>query len=251
MVFGFPLSGSLSSGGNFTSGLVSALRGLRDAAGEVQITAPVQPGNSGGPLMDASGLVIGVVQAKLDALRTARITGDIAQNVNFAISLEVLADFLAKNRVAFQDSSSSAPLDTARVAELAQSFTYYIECRGRSQQATASSSTKAEPPIAATRPPIASSQASVIGSASQFSINCALARTPTEIAICTNPQLKALDGKHSQAYSSVKERLSPTGFSFVQRNQIQWIQERERKCGDSVDCLTQEISKRISELNRL
>ena len=137
MVFGFPLSGSLSSGGNFTSGLVSALRGLRDAAGEIQITAPVQPGNSGGPLMDASGLVIGVVQAKLDALRTARITGDIPQNVNFAISLEVLADFLAKNRVAFQDSSSSAPLDTARVAALAQSFTYYIECRGRSQQATA------------------------------------------------------------------------------------------------------------------
>ena len=251
MVFGFPLSGSLSSGGNFTSGLVSALRGLRDAAGEIQITAPVQPGNSGGPLMDASGLVIGVVQAKLDALRTARITGDIPQNVNFAISLEVLADFLAKNRVAFQDSSSSAPLDTARVAELAQSFTYYIECRGRSQQATASSSTKVEPPIAATRPPIASSQAPVIGSASQFSINCALARTPAEIAICTNPQLKALDGKHSQAYSSVKERLSPTGFAFVQRNQIQWIQERERKCGDSVDCLTQEISKRISELNRL
>src|SRR5262249_1259814 len=65
MVFGFPLTGSLSSSGNFTSGIVSALRGLRDAAGVLQITAPVQPGNSGGPLMDASGLVIGVVQAKL------------------------------------------------------------------------------------------------------------------------------------------------------------------------------------------
>ena len=96
MVFGFPLAGSLSSGGNFTSGHVSALRGLKDAAGELQITAPVQQGNSGGPLMDASGLVIGVVQAKLDALRSAISTGDIPQNVNFAISLEVLADFLAK-----------------------------------------------------------------------------------------------------------------------------------------------------------
>ena len=40
MVFGFPLTGSLSSTGNFTSGLVSGLRGLRDAAGELQITAP-------------------------------------------------------------------------------------------------------------------------------------------------------------------------------------------------------------------
>ena len=52
MVFGFPLSGSLTSGGNFTSGLVSGLRGLRDAAGEIQITAPVQPGNSGGEYRD-------------------------------------------------------------------------------------------------------------------------------------------------------------------------------------------------------
>ncbi len=137
MVFGFPLTGSLSSGGNFTSGLVSGLRGLRDAAGEIQITAPVQPGNSGGPLMDASGLVIGVVQAKLDALRAARVTGDIPQNVNFAISLDVVADFLAKNRVAFRDGVPAAPLDTARVAELAQSFTYRVECRGTTRQALA------------------------------------------------------------------------------------------------------------------
>ncbi len=146
MVFGFPLAGSLTSGGNFTSGLVSGLRGLRDAAGEIQITAPVQPGNSGGPVMDASGLVIGVVQAKLDALRSAIATGDIPQNVNFAISLEVLADFLAKNRVGFRDATVAAALDTARLAELAQSFTYRVECRGKSQQAAASPGAKPKPP---------------------------------------------------------------------------------------------------------
>ena len=91
--------------------------------------------------MDASGLVIGVVQAKLDALRSARVTGDIPQNVNFAISLEVLADFLATNKVPFRDGATSSALDTARVAELAQSFTYRVECRGRSQQAKAPPST--------------------------------------------------------------------------------------------------------------
>ena len=138
MVFGYPLTGALSSGGNFTSGNVSALRGLRDAAGEIQITAPVQSGNSGGPLMDASGLVVGVVQAKLDALRVVRATGDIPQNVNFAVSLEVLADFLAKNRVAFRDGAVSAPLDTARVAELAKSFTHLVVCLGKSKQALTS-----------------------------------------------------------------------------------------------------------------
>ena len=68
MVFGFPLSGSLTSGGNFTSGLVSGLRGLLDSVGEIQITAPVQPGNSGGPVMDASGSVIGGGEARCAAL---------------------------------------------------------------------------------------------------------------------------------------------------------------------------------------
>jgi hypothetical protein len=140
MVFGFPLTGSLSSGGNFTSGIVSALRGLKDAAGEIQITAPVQPGNSGGPLLDTSGLVVGVVQAKLDALRTAIVTGDIPQNVNFAVSLRVLTDFLTKNGVAFRDGMSSEKLDTAGVAAVAQGFTYRIECRGGSRQANASPS---------------------------------------------------------------------------------------------------------------
>jgi hypothetical protein len=142
MVFGFPLIGSLSSNGNFTSGLVSALRGFRDAAGEIQITAPVQPGNSGGPLMDSSGLVIGVVVSKLDAISTAVATGDIPQNVNFAISLEVVADFLAKNKVSVRDSAISAPVETARVAELAQSFTYRVECQSRSQQAVTTPSKK-------------------------------------------------------------------------------------------------------------
>lgn len=131
-VFGFPLVGALSSSGNFTSGLVSALRGLKDAPGELQITAPVQPGNSGGPLIDSSGLVIGVVQAKLDAIRTAIAIGDIPQNVNFAISRDVLVKFLAKNKVSFAEGAVSKPLDTERLAELAQSFTYRVVCNPQS-----------------------------------------------------------------------------------------------------------------------
>lgn len=151
MVFGFPLAGSLSSSGNFTSGLISAVRGLRDAAGELQITAPVQPGNSGGPLMDASGLVIGVVQSKLDALRSAIATGDIPQNINFAISLAVLTDFLVKNRVAFRTGAVSPTLDTARVAELAQSFTYRIECQRRPLRAISPNLKRQSPPAQTSR----------------------------------------------------------------------------------------------------
>ena len=129
-VFGFPLTGTLSSSGNFTGGLVSSLQGLRNAAGEIQITAPVQPGNSGGPVMDASGLVVGVVQSKLDAVRAAALTGDMPQNVNFAVALDVLADFLEMNQVPFRSSPRGVNLDTAQVARMAQQFTYRVEWEG-------------------------------------------------------------------------------------------------------------------------
>lgn len=136
-VFGFPLGGALSSTGNFTTGVVSSLRGLRDAAGEIQITAPVQPGNSGGPVLDRAGAVIGVVQGKLDALRAVKATGDIPQNVNFAVSLDVLEDFLAKNSVSFKAANRQAALETTQIAEMAQTFTYKISCTAPSRAAAA------------------------------------------------------------------------------------------------------------------
>lgn len=145
MVFGFPLSGSLSSGGNFTSGLVSGLRGLRDAPGELQVTAPVQPGNSGGPLLDSAGLVIGVVKAKLDAMRTAKAIGDIPQNVNFAIGLQPVLDFLVRHQISFSESPPLPAIEPSAVADAAQGYTYRMECVGRQSGLSAG----AVPPAAA------------------------------------------------------------------------------------------------------
>lgn len=126
--FGFPLTGILSESGNFTSGNVSSLRGMRDSASQIQISTPVQPGNSGGALSDASGAVIGVVVSKLNASAVARTTGDIPQNVNFAVSLQALSDFLRKNNVPVRTVDRGATLDAAQLADLMLGFTHRVEC---------------------------------------------------------------------------------------------------------------------------
>jgi S1-C subfamily serine protease len=68
VVLGYPLSGLLAATANLTVGNVSALAGLGNDSRYLQISAPVQPGNSGGPLLDASGHLIGIVTSKLNAV---------------------------------------------------------------------------------------------------------------------------------------------------------------------------------------
>ncbi len=129
VVAGFPLTGLLSSGLNVTTGTVAALAGPGDDRRLFQMTAPVQPGNSGGPVLDTSGNVVGVVVSKLDAVAVAAINGDIPQNVNFAISLGTLQAFLDSNDVDYQTRASSTAKSNADVAELARAATVQIECR--------------------------------------------------------------------------------------------------------------------------
>ncbi|MGH2340441.1 trypsin-like peptidase domain-containing protein [Segnochrobactraceae bacterium EtOH-i3] len=126
--FGFPLSGVLASSGNFTRGTITATAGLRDDTRQLQISAPVQPGNSGGPLLDASGNVVGVIVAKLDALKVAAIIDDIPQNINFAIKASMAARFLEEQGVAYTASGPAAALQPADLAALAQTFTVAIRC---------------------------------------------------------------------------------------------------------------------------
>jgi uncharacterized protein len=100
VVYGFPLPGVLSSDGNVSTGNVTALTGLGDDSRFLQISAPVQPGNSGGPLLDRNGNVVGIVVSKLNALSVASATGDVPQNVNFAIKASVALAFLETQKVA-------------------------------------------------------------------------------------------------------------------------------------------------------
>jgi S1-C subfamily serine protease len=129
IVFGFPLPDILSASGNLTTGSVSATSGIRDDTRHVQISAPIQPGNSGGPLLDQYGNIIGVVDAKLDAAKVAETTGDIAQNVNFAIKGREVVDFLRRNNVVPKMAGwNILPRTTKSVADSASSFTVQIIC---------------------------------------------------------------------------------------------------------------------------
>ena len=112
-----------------TTGTVSAITGMRDDPGNLQITAPIQPGNSGGPLLDQAGNVVGMVVAKLDAVKATRITGDIPQNVNFAIKGREIIAFLNQSNIAPIISTGSARLATEAIAASAASFTVRIVCR--------------------------------------------------------------------------------------------------------------------------
>jgi len=98
-VLGYPYYTSLDQGLTVTSGNVSALRGADGSSNRVMITAPVQPGNSGGPLLNKKGAVIGVVVSRMDDLAVLEETGTLPQNMNFAVPSGPLLTFLAQNRI--------------------------------------------------------------------------------------------------------------------------------------------------------
>lgn len=128
VAYGFPLAGALSTQGTLSSGIVSALVGLRDDSRLLQISAPIQQGNSGGPLFDRDGHVIGVVSGKINAMRVAALTGDIPQNVNFAIKTHIVTNFLETNGVKFEPATGGKTMEIADIGDKAKAFTFMVTC---------------------------------------------------------------------------------------------------------------------------
>lgn len=131
VAIGYPLTGMLGSEyeASVTTGAVSALSGLGNDTRYLQLTAPVQPGNSGGALLDMSGRLVGVVTAKLNAVAVAGMTGDIPQNVNFALKEAVVRSFLDANSVTYAEASTANAVSAADVGDIAKKFTVLVECR--------------------------------------------------------------------------------------------------------------------------
>ena len=128
VALGFPYAGLLATSPQVTTGAVSALAGIHDDSRVLQLTAPIQPGNSGGPLLDLSGNVVGVVSARINELAIAEATGTLPQNINFAIKSTIIREFLDAHRVDYLTSQSVTKIDPADVGEMATRSTVMLEC---------------------------------------------------------------------------------------------------------------------------
>jgi serine protease Do len=93
---GFPYYSIAGTSLHLTGGNVSALAGVDDDRRFFSFTAPIQPGNSGGPLIDGDGDVLGVVVSRLSESYIAETTGSMPQNINYALSTTELAGFLGR-----------------------------------------------------------------------------------------------------------------------------------------------------------
>lgn len=84
---GFPNPDFQGTTEKYTDGVVSSISGIMDDIRTMQITVPIQPGNSGGALLDKAGNVVGIVVAQLNAAEVFKYTDAIPQNVNFAVKI--------------------------------------------------------------------------------------------------------------------------------------------------------------------
>lgn len=124
---GYPFGDALSSSIKITGGRVSSLSGIGDNTANIQIDAALQPGNSGGPILDKFGNVIGVSVAKLDTEVSLEQFGVLPENVNFGIKLSALKSFLDANEVEYSEGADKA-IDDRQLGQLADAGTVHLSC---------------------------------------------------------------------------------------------------------------------------
>ncbi len=125
---GYPTPALLGRDPKYTNGTVSALSGVGGDASFMQISVPVQPGNSGGPLLNQNGEVIGIVVATADAPAFIQATDSIPQNINWAVK-SVFASAL------FTPPAANAGTDVAPADVIAHvtDATCLVEATGAAQ----------------------------------------------------------------------------------------------------------------------
>jgi len=127
IAFGYPLSQTLSDSVKLTKGIVSSLTGLGNNISQIQIDAAIQPGNSGGPVVNMNGQVVGIASAGLSKLYMAQEANYIPENVNFAVASQTLTAFLKAHKVKVT-SGPSKIYSTKELAKIGEPATIQLFC---------------------------------------------------------------------------------------------------------------------------
>ena len=128
LVSGFPYGELYSNTIKVTGGMVSAVKGMGDDSAQFQMDAAVQPGNSGGPIYDENGNIVGVVVPNLDPLKVAKTIGSLPQNVNFGIKASTVRQFLTSAGLPTKWSNRTERKSTKELAQIAKNQTVMVVC---------------------------------------------------------------------------------------------------------------------------
>jgi serine protease Do len=118
---GYPLGKALSDDLKFTSGIISSLKGLEDDSTRIQVDAALNPGNSGGPIVDEkTGELIAVAVSGLDK--------EITESINFGIKAGSVKNFLDSNQIDIDLSVKKFSLGEIDLASILENATVYTYC---------------------------------------------------------------------------------------------------------------------------
>ncbi len=127
LVAGFPYGDIFSKNIKVTKGIVSSTTGIKDDSGQFQLDAAVQPGNSGGPIYDKYGNIVGVVVAQLNKFKMAKAIGSLPENVNFGIKASTVKQFLNES-IPTRWSERTKEISTTKLSEIAKKQTVMVVC---------------------------------------------------------------------------------------------------------------------------
>ena len=128
LVAGFPYGDIFSKNIKVTKGIVSSTTGVGDDSGQFQLDAAVQPGNSGGPIYDKYGNIVGVVVAQLNKFKMAKAIGSLPENVNFGIKASTVKQFLNTSGLPTKWSERKEAMSNQELSKIAAKQTVMVVC---------------------------------------------------------------------------------------------------------------------------
>ena len=128
VIIGYPDQGLAPIQPVLVAGTLLPIWPSDDGVTRLQLRADVRRGNSGGPVIDPNGQVIGVVNAKLDTVKVFRKTGEVVRGIGFAIAAPSVLRFLADNHVEYRSAAQSVALPVGQVNDLARALVVRVAC---------------------------------------------------------------------------------------------------------------------------